>query len=116
MHHLPSRKQLISAPEFTAVQDIVVHLYDDPDSTLNNLETWYVYPHSNNVFKQELWDVGYIWCSDSNGSNLSLTREAKRRSLSSSILFPMLLKPLKHHTWPRESPDLFSLDFPLPGE
>ncbi|KAH0580542.1 hypothetical protein H2248_002034 [Termitomyces sp. 'cryptogamus'] len=26
----------------------------------------------------------------------------------------MLLKPLKHHTWPRESPDLFSLDFSLP--
>ncbi|KAH0581617.1 hypothetical protein H2248_011319 [Termitomyces sp. 'cryptogamus'] len=26
----------------------------------------------------------------------------------------MLLKPLKHHTWSRESSDLFSLDFPLP--
>ncbi|KAG5724089.1 hypothetical protein E4T56_gene5682 [Termitomyces sp. T112] len=26
------------------------------------------YPHSNNVFKQELWDAGYRWCSDSNGS------------------------------------------------
>ncbi|KAG5719544.1 hypothetical protein E4T56_gene14191 [Termitomyces sp. T112] len=22
---------------------------------------------------------------------------------------------LEHHTWPRESPDLFSLDFPLPA-
>ncbi|KAG5339752.1 hypothetical protein C0989_003650 [Termitomyces sp. Mn162] len=27
----------------------------------------------------------------------------------------MLLKPLKHHTWPKESPDLFSLDIPLPA-
>ncbi|KAH0579748.1 hypothetical protein H2248_002585 [Termitomyces sp. 'cryptogamus'] len=26
----------------------------------------------------------------------------------------MLLKPLKHHIWLRKSPDLFSLDFPLP--
>ncbi|KAG5734195.1 hypothetical protein E4T56_gene1192 [Termitomyces sp. T112] len=31
------------------------------------------------------------------------------------LLFLMLLKPLKRHTWPREFPDLFSLDFPLPA-
>ncbi|KAH0591491.1 hypothetical protein H2248_001556 [Termitomyces sp. 'cryptogamus'] len=61
MHHLPSGKWSRSTPELTAHRVIVVHLHNDPDSSLKEVQTWDVRPHSKNVFRHELWNAGYRW-------------------------------------------------------
>ncbi|KAH0591459.1 hypothetical protein H2248_001532 [Termitomyces sp. 'cryptogamus'] len=90
MHHLPSGKWSRSTPELTAHRVIVVHLYNDPDSSsLKEVQTWNVRPLSKNVFRRELWNAGYRWFSDSSGS---VAFVAKYRTFSWETLEPFTVQ------------------------